>query len=407
MCIRRVLLVSIALIGVAWAQNVAADQSDVNRALLQRIEELEKRVRELETKNQPNVVVGEARDANRTPAPQPETPVPTANIAPEGVSLTHGIQLHGYGHLNFQAIDSRVQKGQFAIGGLDLLMTSRISDRLSALSEVFIGPTPSGEFGIDLERLILQYSQSERLNLAFGRYYTGIGYYNSAYNHGIVFQTATDRPLMFQFSDFGGIVPTQAIGVSAHGRLWAGLHYLAEVGNADTVRPSLSDPLGGGIRENNGILVNAGLLLRPDSLPGFEAGASVYHDHLAPDGLPRLDQFIPAIHVIYQKPGFEFLNEAILVRHRVRGSDVVYNTPAFYTQISRRFASYRPYFRYQYVNAPAADLLLGDVGRQNGPSFGLRYDFGELAAFKIQYDRLRQALGKTPNAATVQMSFAF
>jgi len=29
----------------------------------------------------------------------------------------------------------------------------------------------------------------------------------------------------------------------------------------------------------------------------------------------------------------------------------VFDTPGGYTQISKRFGSYRPYFRYQYLNA--------------------------------------------------------
>jgi hypothetical protein len=55
------------------------------------------------------------------------------------------------------------------------------------------------------------------------------------------------------------------------------------------------------------------------------------------------------------------LNEALLDRHASAGSSTTFNTPGFYTQISRQFAIYRPYFRYQYVNAANNEPVFPDV----------------------------------------------
>ena len=46
----------------------------------------------------------------------------------------------------------------------------------------------------------------------------------------------------------------------------------------------------------------------------------------------------------------------------------------------------KPYLRYQCVDAPPDDPYFSDVGRMFGPSIGVRYDFSQLGAFKIQYD---------------------
>jgi hypothetical protein len=99
----------------------------------------------------------------------------------------------------------------------------------------------------------------------------------------------------------------------------------------------------------------------------------------------------------------------------------VSNTDAFYTQISRRFKALRPYFRYQYFNAPSNDPVyqyssgndyapLGVstfIGRINGPSAGIRYDFTDYSALKIQYDRFSLRDLPTENGLTAQVAFTF
>jgi hypothetical protein len=112
-------------------------------------------------------------------------------------------------------------------------------------------------------------------------------------------------------------------------------------------------------------------------------------------------------HVIYQNRRFEFLNEAVLLRHSTEGSFIVADAPAFYSQISRSFGDYRPYFRYEYVNVPVRDPLFPDVGLLHGPKVGLRYDLNEFAAVKIEYGRtMRRGLGPV-NSLGTQLAFEF
>jgi len=127
------------------------------------------------------------------------------------------------------------------------------------------------------------------------------------------------------------------------------------------------------------------------------------------------DELISTVHIVYTNLNYEFLNEGLLVRHV--GTDAalarVFHTPGFYTQFSRRFGKYRPYFRYAYVNAGVAEPIYGDssggvlVGRRNGPTFGLRYDLNDHSAFKLQYDRHAQRGQKDFNTLESQFSFAF
>lgn len=69
--------------------------------------------------------------------------------------------------------------------------------------------------------------------------------------------------------------------------------------------------------------------------------------------------------------------------------------------------AYRPYFRYEYLNAANTEPIFPDIGLRSGPSFGIRYDAAEFVALKFQYDYrfLRNQPGV--NALTLQMGFTF
>src|ERR1035437_6152531 len=118
--------------------------------------------------------------------------------------------------------------------------------------------------------------------MSLGRYQTGIGYYNTAYHAGTWFQTAADRPLVMEFADAGGVLPTQAAGLSLTGSIPSGtlgLNYVAEYGSSDTIRldlngTTLSD-------ENNGNHINLGLFARPEATPGLQIGGGIFHDRLS------------------------------------------------------------------------------------------------------------------------------
>jgi len=64
----------------------------------------------------------------------------------------------------------------FTIGQVNLFVTSDLSERFKFLSEVVFESDEFNNFGVDLERMQLQYSQNDYLNISVGRYHTAIGY---------------------------------------------------------------------------------------------------------------------------------------------------------------------------------------------------------------------------------------
>jgi hypothetical protein len=121
----------------------------------------------------------------------------------------------------------------------------------------------------------------------------------------------------------------------------------------------------------------------------------------------RFGQTILNSYVVYVGHGFESLNEVFLIRETQLSTGTVFNMPAFYSQISRRWGHVRPFVRYQYINASEQGTLFNDVGFRAGPSFGARYDFNDWIAFKAQLDHTQRDDLPDLDGLHLQVAFTF
>lgn len=331
------------------------------------------------------------------------------------------LRIRGFGDVSLHGDTQKGDTTAFSLGQLDLFVTSDISEKFKFLSEIvfeagpdnFYGAISGSEntFGVDIERYLLQYSHNDYFNLSAGRGHTAIGYYNTAYHHSTWLQTTTGRPFLFNFEDEGGILPIHIVGVSASGLVPSGslgLHYVAEVGNGRESRnPLVEEPVQNEVDDTNHKAFNFALFARPEGVRGLQAGFSAYRDVLVPANAPRIDETILAAHAVLIRPKYEWLNEALLDRHAPAGATAAFNTPGFYTQVSRQFGVYRPYFRYQYVNVANNEPVFPDVGLRHGPSLGLRFDASESVALKFQYDYTVLRNQPAVTGLTLQAGFTF
>jgi len=421
------LIIALVLLctGASAQQSASAPvDPETVKALLQRMQALEDEVRTLRSQVQ-TLTAAQANPAQpNTKEPEIASAVAAASSAPAQVAEEYGshsqprpmemntprLQLRGYGDVSWNAKDLAGTTNSFALGQLNLFITSRLSDKASFLAETVIeADQGTNEFGIEPERLLFLYSVNDHLNFSVGRYHSSIGFYNTAYHHSALMQTTMRRPFLFQFEDNGGILPIHSVGVSATGVISSrlGMHYVAEIGNGRSARTTISNPVQNVTDDNNGKAFNLGLYFRPDALRGLQFGFSGYHDHVTPLLSPNLTEDIYAGHVVYQTTHFEFLNEAVLLHHAPDSGAQATNIPGFYSQISKRFGNYRPYFRYEYVNVPARDLLYSDVALLHGPRAGLRYSLTESAAFKVEFGRDMRRNLPSVNLVGTQLSFAF
>ena len=138
----------------------------------------------------------------------------------------------------------------------------------------------------------------------------------------------------------------------------------------------------------------------------MQVGFSGYHD-LRPLATPNADQRILSGYAVYHTSSFELMNEVVLIRQSLDIGLPITNATGFYSQISRCWSSYCPYFRYEYVNVPDRDLIYPDMHRTNGPVVGLRYDWGEFTALEIQYGRTMRRALPSFNTLPLQSAFTF
>lgn len=387
-----------------------ATQDEVNKQLLDRIQELEKQVQQLK---------GQPAPAAVTPAPAPPPPPEPVAEAPTVNEVAPRLKLNIFGDVGAQGYNH--QPDTFLFGSLDLFMTARLSDKVSALGEVLFIADNDNTITPDVERLLLTYRQNDYFKASIGRYHSWVGYYNTAFNYGEYLETTTDRPFVYAFDDQGGVLPMQEVGINFTGKIPSGklgLNYVLELGNGAGVPGT--EAAQNNQDANNSKSVNGGLFLRPEKISGLQLGFSVRHDNRSLPGPPAVSETIATVHAVFINSKYEILNEGVLVRH-VEPTGPVFTTTAFYTQWSRAFHDWRPYFRYQYFNAPNNDPVYvfaspndyappaatGFVGRLNGPSVGVRYDFTAHSAVKLQYDRISLRGFDTVNGLTSQIAFTF
>jgi len=412
-----------------WAQQIDAQQ-DFNpqtaQVLMQRIDQLEARLKEVEAALARSQALNPSAPTTQVVAQNPEPPVAPAP-APEHQAeavATHAegepmdlnktlMQIRGFADTDLTGSTLKGTHTSFSLGQVNLFITSDLSDKLKFLTEVVFEAGSDNVFGVDIERLLLTYKFNKYVNLAVGRYHTSIGYYNTAYHHSTWLQTATGRPFLFRFEDQGGILPIHNVGATLSGQIPSrrlGLHYIAELGNGRATSSPQSEPVQNEVDENTHKAFNFQIFARPEALPGLQTGFSIYRDLLTPAAQPSVNQTILDYYVVYNGHNYQWLNEALLIREAPQGPSptTTFNIPGFYTQISKRFGAYTPYFRYQYVNAPLnGPVFYTNVGLQYGPSVGLRYDLSDFVAWKVQYDYTSRKVGPSPSYQTVTLQACF
>ena len=411
----RVFVLAVTLPVVLCAQDPNTSQAELIRTLLNRIDQLEKRVVELEGK------------AGIPVAPLTPTPAPPPPLEPEAVVHDHGsapsssvfpaMRFTGFTDLNFNATDQRGSRSGFNEGQFILHVSSALSSRVSYFGELSIvartdaglGAPPAPGFNVEVERSIIRFDQSDKLKLSFGRYHTPINYFNTAYHHGSWLHTTIARPEMTQFG--GSFIPVHFVGALAEGALPAGglnLNYNAGVGNGRSTAINRGGDFGD-INNNRAWLFN--VFVKPDRLYGLQVGGSVYRDKIT-SVAGEFREWIHSAHLVWNRESIEFLSEVANVRHVAVGPvKTASNSIAYYLQTAYRLPglekSWKPYYRFEYIHIPRSDTLFRLVPSLNTSIIGLRYDLSAFAALKFEYRSIGRPGQPRVNGAFAQTSFVF
>jgi len=392
------------------------NQAQLIQTLMTRIEQLEKRVSELEASK---------------PTPVAATPQPQQAIEPSDLIHSESAQpspeapnlkIAGFSDFNFGASDAAGTRSGFTEGQFILHLNSNLSPKVSFMGEISlsartdagIGTPPATGFNAEVERSIVRFEHNDYLKLSFGRYHTPINYWNTAFHHGQWLQTTVSRPEMVQFG--GRFIPVHFIGGLLEGAVGAGglnFNYNVGVGNG---RGSVISRGGdaGDINNSRAYLVN--LFVKPDKLYGLQIGGSAYHDKVTA-GTPvrNFRELITSAHVVWSRETPEIIAEFANVRHEnLTVSSPRSNSQAYYIQAGYRLPmlqkKWKPYYRWEYIHIPRSDALFQSQGIPNlaGSNVGVRYDISSFAALKFEYRNQRRAPDQPRiNSGFVQTSFTF
>src|SRR2546426_5386013 len=141
------------------------------------------------------------------------------------------LHFRGFTEVEYTAGDAKGRPGGFELGQFVLHLTSPLARKVGFFGELSATPR-ADEYRFEVERSFIRYDYNDLFKVSAGRYHTPIGYWNTAFHHGLWLQTTVRRPEQIQF---GGVyVPVHFVGVIAEGKLPSGglgLGYAAGVGN--------------------------------------------------------------------------------------------------------------------------------------------------------------------------------
>jgi len=398
------------------------NQEQTMQILLDRIQQLEKRVSELEdhkrkqsaaqtgTSDSQTVAESTPMQANAAPAHalHSEHPANTTEIREMQVHYP-SLQIRGFGDIDFSATDQKGSVSGFDLGQFVLHLASPLSEKVSYFGEVSFTAQPSG-YDLQVERTIIRYDYNDYFKMSFGKYHTPIGYWNTAFHHGAWLQTTISRPEMVKIG--GTFTPIHFVGLLAEGNLPSGglgLGYSVGLGNG---RSSILSKAGDSGDSNDNRAWVASVFARPARFYGLQFGGSVYHDKLSPQQGPELREWITSAHLVWTKEHPEFLAEFANVHHRDIQTSQTFNNQAFYIQVAYRLPwlenKWKPYYRFEYIHKPESEPVLSDVSDLVGSTFGVRYDITNYAAFKGEYRNTRHGINEPRvNGVFLQTAFTF
>jgi hypothetical protein len=398
------------------------------QGLLARIEQLEKRIAELEDhERKPATTTPPADSSSETGAGIKSVEAgasPTAashsehmgSATEERETQIHypSLQIRGFGDVDFSATDQKGSVSGFDLGQFVLHLASPLSQKVSYFGEVSFTAQPN-TYEVSVERTIIRYDYNDYFKMSFGKYHTPIGYWNTAFHHGAWLQTTIARPQMVKFG--GTFIPVHFVGLQAEGNIPSGrlgLGYNLGLGNG---RNSTFSKAGdsGDVNDNRAWVAN--LFARPTRLYGLEVGGSYYRDKLTPTPGTNFDEWIASGYVVWNKQRPELLAEYANIHHRDLQTSQTFNTTGYYVQLAYRLPwqqdKWKPYYRFEYIHRPGVEPVWDITGTASvvdlvGSLVGVRYDITNYAAFKGEYRNFRQGVGEPRvGGAFFQTAFTF
>ncbi len=347
-------------------------------------------------------------------------------ILAAGIMPVHAVEFGVFADVNYNDSSQAGSKNAFALGALDFYAMHSIDEKTRAFVEL-VFENDGSQFVIDLERLWIQRSLNDNLNISAGRFHTPLGYWNRNYHHGALLYDTATRPAFLDFEDgAGAILPLHFVGMLFDGDVQAGngsLGYEISFGNG----PSYDTTSGYGSGEievnnisdkNRSKSPGARITYTFDDIP-LALGISAMSNDIAESSLSGVsgvargetlvEQLITAVDLEYSGDAFDVLAEYYSLKNDDKfGTAGSHTGSAYYIQLGYRLTeSLKPVYRYESVKFDSNDAYFVLLGTKNEYRHvaALRYDLSESNALKFQAMRVNPKTGQSYNEYVIQWAF--
>ncbi len=324
-----------------------------------------------------------------------------AQVIPTGPSLRAFL----FGDIAYDETEGD-SPGGFKVGQIVAHGSAILSDRVVLFGEMSLTARDNG-YALEVERAILRYELSDAIKFSAGRYHTPVSYWNTAFHHGLWLQQSVGRPEAVRFGT--PFVPIHFVGAMAEGRIPdSPVTYLVGIGNGRGENISRAGDAGD---VNGSRAMVASASFQPSSLLGARIGGSIYVDDAPVESGAAADERIVSAHAVWDRGALEIIGEYIRVRHVPAGGGSTSTSDATFlhagVRLPGRLRALTPYGRWEETNIADDDLVFtGQVSDYDAVLGGVRYDFSELAALKIEYRSEKVSGGEAIGSFIVQASFA-
>ncbi|MCC6543898.1 MAG: hypothetical protein IT392_05270 [Nitrospirae bacterium] len=321
-----------------------------------------------------------------------------------GISASYAFELNGFADVSFTKSsegnnrkDKEYRNGDFNFGTLDLYLAQSIDD-IDILFEMIV---ENGD-EVDLERLTIGYTFSDEVKLRVGRFHAPLGFWNTAYHHGVQLQPTIKRPVFLKFDDHGGILPTHVVGADLVGRVKTGIGavtYDLMIGNGSKITGPKEGETNvlypNNTSDNNiGKAVAFNAAISPAVVDGLKVGVSGHIAKVMSDDSAALpvsvnaDQTIFGGFLIYSTGNLNLSGEYFTIENKNEQDSKKYDSRAYYGLVTYAVTDkWVPYVMYENLQVKDNDpyvISLGAVDTEKLTA-GLRYNINYRSSVKVEY----------------------
>lgn len=291
----------------------------------------------------------------------------------------------------------------------------------------FIGEYYASNREKEMERLQAGWRIMPGKTLWLGRFHNPLSFWNTELHHGNFLQTSISRPAIANYEDAQGILPAHITGLlleSSRAVDDAEISYAAGVGIGPTIETSSSAtraPFAGlkafdllDPKHPGKIAAGFRLAYHPEAASANQVGASLGYARIeARDLAPvtEVRQTVLGAFFTWEKQQLKFVGEAFALDHHVAGAANPSSRTVLsaYLQPEYRFNDSLAAFARVEGTSRAADSYLAllpefPVRRVGG---GIRFDFYDSHAVKVEFNRDRHHHGAEFSSLSVQWSMIY